>query len=398
MLENTSAKNRRVLISGGGIAGLTLGILLYERGWEPLVIERDPELRTEGYMIDFFGTGWDVAERIGIVEQLRAVKYPINYIEFVDNIGKPYVRTPISRVRQVFKDKYVYLRRSDLEKILFDRAKSAGLDVRFSTVVKYLNDTGSSMEVEFENGRQDSFSLVFGADGVHSNVRELTFGPEEKFARFLGAYVTAFHTANKYDIVDSIKLFEEKDHTIGYYPIGNQVMTAFYVFRNLNAGFIPHEERLPLLKDKFKDSGWLGKQVLEDLDLKTPVFFDSLTQILMPTWSKGRIALLGDASSCLTLIAGQGSHMAMGAAYVIARELERHNGEHEPAFSAYEAFLKPLVIARQDSAAAFSNTFIPSQNSRMWLRRIVIKLIFNRFLLGYFLSSFGAKSVLGHYE
>jgi 2-polyprenyl-6-methoxyphenol hydroxylase-like FAD-dependent oxidoreductase len=398
MLENASVKNRRVLISGGGIAGLTLGILLCERGWEPLVIERDPELWTEGYMIDFFGTGWDVAERIGIVEQLRAVKYPINYIEFVDNIGKPYVTTPISRVRQVFKDKYVYLRRSDLEKILFDWAKAAGLDVQFNTVVKSLDDNGSAVDVVFENNSRDSFSLVFGADGVHSRVRELTFGPEERFARFLGAYVTAFHTANKYNIIDSIKIFKEKDHTIGYCPIGNQVMSAFYVFRNTNAGFIPHEERLPLLKDKFKDSEWLGKQVLEDLDPKTLVFFDSLTQILMPTWSKGRIALLGDASSCLTLIAGQGSHMAMGASYVIARELERHNGEHEPAFSAYEAFLKPLVTARQDSAAAFSNTFIPSQNSRMWLRRIIIKLIFNRFLLGYFLSSFGAKSVLRHYE
>ena len=98
MVKTDISATKRVLISGGGIAGLTLGILLRVKGWEPLLIERDPALRTEGYMIDFFGTGWDVAERIGIVDELRAVKYPIDYLEFVDHTGKPYVSAPISRV------------------------------------------------------------------------------------------------------------------------------------------------------------------------------------------------------------------------------------------------------------------------------------------------------------
>ena len=398
MVKTDISATKRVLISGGGIAGLTLGILLRVKGWEPLLIERDPALRTEGYMIDFFGTGWDVAERIGIVDELRAVKYPIDYLEFVDHTGKPYVSAPISRVRQALNDNYVYLRRSDLEKILFERAKSAGLNVRFGTTIRSLNDIGSSVEVEFEDGSRDSFSLVFGADGVHSRVRELAFGPEEQFARFLGAYVTAFHIANKYDITNSIKLYEEVDHTIGYYPINDNVITSFYVFRSGNEGYVQHEKRLPLLKEKFENAGWIGKRVLEDLTPETPVFFDSLTQILMPHWSNGRIALLGDACACLTLIAGQGSHMAMGEAYVIASELERYGGEHLPAFQAYEEFLKPPVMAKQDSAARFSKSFIPSVDSRMWLRRIVIRFVFNRFLIGYFLSSFGSKSVLRRYS
>ena len=110
---------------------------------------------------------------------------------------------------------------------------------------------------------------------------------------------------------------------------------------------------------------------------KEPIYFDSLTQIVMPHWSKGRVALLGDACGCLTLLAGQGSHMAMAGAYVIARELERHDGDYSAAFAAYEAKLKPAVTKRQDDAAAFARYFIPSARSRPWLRRLVIKMMFS---------------------
>jgi 2-polyprenyl-6-methoxyphenol hydroxylase-like FAD-dependent oxidoreductase len=393
-----STSNKRVLISGGGIAGLTLGILLYEKGWQLLVIERDPTLRTEGYMMDFFGTGWDVAERIGIVDALRGVKYPIDYLEYVNNAGKPYASVPISRVRRALGGNYVYLRRSDLETILFERAKGAGLDVRFGAVIRSLEDTGSSVEVEFEDGSRDSFSLVFGADGVHSKVRELAFGPEEQFARFLDAYVAAFHSGNKYSLQNSFKMFEEPDHLVGLYPLSDKLMTGFYVFRSPNLGYVQREKRLPLLKERFQSSRWVSKRVLENIDPSTPIFFDSLTQILMPKWSKGRIALLGDACGCLTLVAGQGSHMAMGDAYVIARELERYSGDYQRAFQSYETFLKPIITSKQNSAARFSKIFVPTPKSRMWLRRLVIRLVFSRLLIGFGLSGFGSRSVLERYN
>ena len=339
-----------------------------------------------------------MAERIGIVDALRAVKYPINYLEYVDNTGKPYSSVTVSRVKLALGGNYVYLRRSDLERILFERARSAGLEVRFGTVIRSLRDIGSSVEVEFEDNSRDSFSLVFGADGVHSRVRELTFEPEEKYARFLGAYVAAFHAVNKYDLRNSFKMFEEKDHLIGLYPLSDQLMTGFYVFRSSNLGYVLRENRLPLLKERFQNSGWIGNKVLEDIDPTTPIFFDSLTQIKMPEWSKGRISLLGDACGCLTLVAGQGSHMAMADAYVITRELERYAGDHKQAFQSYAAFLKPITTKKQDSAARFSKIFVPSQKSHMWLRRMVTRLVFSRLLIGFGLSEFGSKSVLAPYD
>lgn len=129
--------SKKVLISGGGIAGLTLGILLKEKGWEPLVIERDPAVRTEGYMMDFFGTGWDVADRMGLLSDIRKIHYPIEYLEYVDRNGNPHFpAVPIDRVRRAFKGKYAYIRRPDLEFILFNRALASGVKIKFGTTIQ----------------------------------------------------------------------------------------------------------------------------------------------------------------------------------------------------------------------------------------------------------------------
>lgn len=390
---------KKILISGGGIAGLTLSILLYEKGWEPVIIERDLALRAEGYMMDFFGTGWDVAERMGMLDSLRDIHYPIDYIEYVDNSGRPYFSIPVSRVRKALNGRYAYLRRSDLEQILFERAKSIGLNVRFGTTISALHDADFEVEVVFNDGKGDAFALVFGADGVHSRVRELIFGPEAQFDRFLGYYVVAFHTSNQYGVGNSVKLYEEPDRVACFYPLDEELMDAVYIFRHPDVGVVPEEQRLPLVERAFQGAGWIAEQVLQDLPPASSVFFDSTTQIVMPAWTKGRVALLGDACGCLTLIAGQGSHMAMAGAYVIARELERHGPDYPAALNSYEAFLKPFINKKQKDAVRLSRNFVPSRSSNIMLRHTVIRLLFSKMFARWGLSHFfGARSVLERYQ
>ena len=136
--------DKKVLISGGGIAGLTLGILLKENGWDPLVIERDPALRTEGYLLYFFGTGWDVAERIGLAGEIMKIRYPIDSLEYVDQKGLPiFPAIRIDHVRRIFGGKYTFLRRQDLERILFNRSLSAGVPIRFGTTIQSIHEEDS---------------------------------------------------------------------------------------------------------------------------------------------------------------------------------------------------------------------------------------------------------------
>ncbi len=385
-----------VLISGGGIAGLTLGILLKEAGFEPLIVEREPTLRAEGYMMDFFGSGWDVAERMDLVDELRAIHYPIDALEFVDDQGKPYVSVPIDVVRRALGGNYVYLRRSDLESILHDRAQADGVVIRFGSSIAALTQDGDKVDVTFEDGADAPFDLVFGADGVRSKVRTLVFGDQQQVDRFLGAYVAAFHLEDhRFDLGRALKLHEETDRVGAFYPLDERRMDATYVFRH-DELHVPHERRFDFVRDAFKGAGWILERVLDEHSGAGPLFFDSMTQIVMPRWYQGRVALLGDACGCLTLLAGQGSHMAMAGAYVLARELERH-GSHDEAFAAYQALLKPAVDKRQRDAASFARVFVPSADSHPWLRRLVIRLMFNSIAMPLVFRFFGAKSVLAGY-
>ncbi|MGD9263966.1 MAG: FAD-dependent monooxygenase, partial [Methyloceanibacter sp.] len=130
----------RPLISGAGIAGLTLAICLKEYGEDPVVVEQSPELPDQGYMMDFYGSGWDVADRMGLVDKLRALRYPIDKLQFVNSEGKPYTSVPIKRMKRALNGKYVYVRRPDLLRILYERAKALGVEVRFGTEVTDLRE------------------------------------------------------------------------------------------------------------------------------------------------------------------------------------------------------------------------------------------------------------------
>jgi 2-polyprenyl-6-methoxyphenol hydroxylase-like FAD-dependent oxidoreductase len=384
---------KRILISGGGIAGLTLAIALKRHGFDRLVIEREPGLRREGYMMDFFGSGWDVAERMGLLPALREIRYPIDTLEFVDRAGAPYVHMPIERMRHALNDKYVYLRRQDLERILAERAREQGVAVRYGCSLDALEDMGDAVTARFTDGGAETFALVVGADGVHSRVRDLVFGPEAQFARFLGLYVAGFHAPSEgFSIGRTVKLYEETDRVAFLYPLDARRLDATYVFRQAEI-HVPHAERLAFLRARYRGAGWIAQDVLDAYTNEDPIFFDSVTQIVMPQWHKGRVALIGDACGCLTLLAGQGSHMAMAGGYVLAQELARQP-DHETAFAAYQNFLRPHVERRRKDAARFAGLFVPGARSRPWLRRLVIKLLFSNAGLKYGLRFFGSKSAL----
>lgn len=383
----------RILVSGAGIAGLTLAIELKRLGFEPLVIEREPALRREGYMMDFFGTGWDVASRLGLIERLRAVRYPIDAVEFVEDKGKPYVHAPIDRVRHALDNRYTYLRRPDLERILFDCARDAGVKVRFGTSLAGIEDRGTDVVGHFEHGESESFALVIGADGVHSRVRELSFGPEAQFARFLGLIIAAFHvTGNTAPLGRCVKLHEEADRFMFLYPLDTRRIDATFVLRHDDV-HVPRERRAEFLAKNLQGAGWIAQDVLRAHANDEPIFFDSATQIVMPQWYRGRVALIGDACGCLTLIAGQGSHMAMAGGYVLAHELARQP-DHASAFAAYERLLKPHVDKKRKDAARFARVFVPTARSHFWLRRLVLQAFFSRPLISLGLSVFGTRSIL----
>ncbi|MDD1679364.1 MAG: FAD-dependent monooxygenase [Methanomicrobiales archaeon] len=397
-VQQSNEQERKVLISGGGIAGLTLGILLNRNGWDPVIVERDPAFRTSGYMMDFFGTGWDVAERMGVIEEIQRVRYPFEYREYVDQQGRPrFPRIPLEQISQAFYGKSVSIRRPDLARILYNRATSEGVSVRFGTTIEKVRETDMEVEAQFNNGDTDSFRLLFGADGVHSRVREMVFGPVSVRERFLGYYVAGCDLESSgYDLGDSVKVYEEPGRAAWFYPLKDR-MEALYFFSFGHVGHLPHEKRLPFVRERYKGAGWIAEKVLQKLPESEPTYFDSMTQKRLPSWQKGRVALLGDACGCLTPLASQGSHMAMAAAFILAQELQRHSGDHRRAFLAYEDFLKPIVSRKQDLASHLAHRFIPRMHTPLFLRYLAFRLAFSPLFIRHFLASFGGKSILDRY-
>lgn len=384
---------RRVLISGAGIAGLTLAIQLKRHGFEPVVIERSETLRTEGYMMEFFGTGWDVAQRMGLTERLRTIKYPIAALGFVDDAGDPYFRVPVERISGALGGHYAYLRRPDLERALAERAKELDIEIRLANSLHNVHSLRDRVHVSFVNGRTDDFDLVIGADGAHSRVRQLVFGIERQFACFLGLYVAAIHLAKGGGRLDGMcKLFEETDRSAFFYPLDDERMDATYVFRSPEQD-IPPGRSLGFVRSQYEGGGWITGDTLRDYTASEPVYFDPATMIVMPRWHRGRVALIGDACGALTLLSGQGAQMAMAGAYVLAEQLA-HNDNHREAFAAYQAAIKPHVDRKQKESTTFANVFVPGKRSMPWLRRLAIKLMFSTVGLPLAMRWFGARSVL----
>lgn len=391
-MKNT--KTHPILISGGGIAGLSLGLCLHRVGMQVLVIERAPALRTEGYMMDFFGTGWDAAERLGILDEVKHVHYPIDALEYVDRTGKPYIHIPIQRIKNALKSKYTFLRRQDLEQVLFDQTKAAGVPIRFGTSIETISQEPDCVNVRFTNGEESVFSLIIGADGIHSRVRELVFGPYAQFAKYLGYYVAAFHRKADKPLGRAFKLHEEPDLLTGIYPVAKDGMDATLIFRTHDLGFVETEKRLGIVQKAVAASDWIAPEIVADQPSDASFFFDPVSQIVMPTWHRGRVALVGDAAWCLTLLAGQGSHMALAGAMVLAEELAQYQGDHAQAFQRYEDALRPAIINKQKEAVRMGKYFVPTRSSHPALRRLVIKALFSTPGIGLSMRSFGSQSIL----
>ncbi|HVA29406.1 MAG TPA: FAD-dependent monooxygenase [Candidatus Baltobacteraceae bacterium] len=383
----------RVLVAGGGIAGLTLAYWLDRYGIEAVVVERAAGIRREGYAIDFFGTGFDVAERMGIADALKAKQVPVDRLVYVDETGKTIAVLAIDRMRAMLGGKYAALMHHALEQTLFESVER-NVEVRFGQSISAIAEMPNGIDVDFEDGHHDRFDLVVGADGLHSALRETVLGLERNVLRPLGYAVATYRVPNRYDLGRTWAMLTAPGRIIGVYTSDDPAsLFAFFFYRTTDSAHVPRAERLACLQHEFSNIGWIAGDLLRDGPPGEGIFMDAVAQIRMPSWSRGRIAFVGDACGCPTLVSGQGASLAMGGAYLLAHHLHE-SADYRTAFERYESFFRPNVEAQQRSAVRFTRQFAPNTWFGVALQRLLLRVLFRDPFIGLMRGMFDGRSAL----
>ncbi len=349
-------KNKNILISGASIGGPALAYWLSRHGFDVTVVERSAALRSGGQAIDVRGPALDVAERMGILDDIRRMSTSIRGMSMVDSTGKELFRSTERTLTDLeFDSPDIEVMRDDLSKLIYRAAgEQEHVEYLFGDSIASLDQNDDGVRVTFERNAPRTFDLVVGADGLHSNVRRLAFGPESEFIRHLGTYLAVFTAPNFLDLDHWQVLCAAEKAWGGVMSARDntelRVYLGFEPDEPLVYDFRDTEAHKQILADRLAHAGWEFPKALTYMWDAPDFHFDSMSQIHMDSWSRGRVVLLGDAGYCGSPMSGQGTSMAMVGAYVLAGELKAAEGDHNVAFAAYEKELREYVTQNQELA------------------------------------------------
>ncbi|WP_432941771.1 FAD-dependent monooxygenase [Kribbella sp. CA-253562] len=337
----------KVLISGAGIAGPALAYWLRRAGLEPTVVELAAAPRPGGQTVDIRGIAQEVVRRMGLMPAVKARRLPEKGLAYIRANGKQAAALPAEVLDGAGPVAEIEILRGDLSEILL--AATPDVEYLYGDSVTGLTQTTDGVRVSFATAADRDFDLVVGADGVHSRIRALAFGPEAEFVRHLGGYGAYFTIPAPEDLDGWMKIHNAPGgRWVGLRPDHDpRFARALLSFRSPEISYNRRdaEEQKALLARRFHGTGWHTRKVVDGMRAAEDFYFDSTSSVVVPEWSRGRVVLLGDAGYCGSPLAGHGTAMSLVGAYVLAGELAA-DGDHRRAFPAYQEGMREYVVQR----------------------------------------------------
>ncbi|MCX0271227.1 FAD-dependent monooxygenase [Nocardia zapadnayensis] len=340
----------RVLVAGASIAGPALAHWLCRRGAEVTVVERAPELRPGGQAVDARGIAKEVIARMGLDAAVRAARtetagaYTVdaegNVLETYrsdDNGGDGYIAE-------------IEILRGDLSRVLHEDTRDR-VGYIFGDRIAELTQDADGVDVAFEGGGRRRFDLVIGADGLHSALRAMAFGPHERFIRHLGHVLAFYSVPNEFGLDRWLLDYQESGRSAGLRPLRDatraMAMLSFPA-ADLDVDHRDIAAQKRLLREQMAGLGWWTPRILAHLDDTPDFYLDQVAQVVMDRWSIGRVGLLGDAAFSSSPMSGAGTGLALVGAYLLAGELAAAAWEPEAGFAGYERRMRSFVEANQE--------------------------------------------------
>ncbi|MFB9328298.1 FAD-dependent monooxygenase [Paenibacillus aurantiacus] len=371
-------KGRKILISGSSIAGPALAYWLHRYGFEVTIVERASGLRKGGFGVDIRGAAITVLERMGILEQVRAADTRMTGVYFVDERGK--TRGKISEAGMGNEQGVdIEVMRDDLADMLHNLTKDT-IRYVWGDSITDMQETKEGVRVQFAHHAPQTFDAVIGADGLHSHVRKLTFGDESQFKRSLGCYISVFTTSNYLNLDYCQQLYTMPGKTVGMYSARhNAEAKGMFVFKSAPLQYDRHDpdSQKRLVAEAFgSTTGWETERLLQSMKTSDDFYFDEICQIHMPAWSKGRVALVGDAAYGPSPLSGQGTSLALVGAYILAGELKSALGDYPKAFANYEQAMRPYVEKNQKIGLTAAASMVASSKFKITLQDWMFRIPF----------------------
>jgi 2-polyprenyl-6-methoxyphenol hydroxylase-like FAD-dependent oxidoreductase len=374
---NASINNKNILISGASIAGPALAWWLNKYGFNVTIVEKAPKLRDGGYRVDIRGAAAEVVERMGLMADVREDGTALKGSSLVNRKGKTILNLDDPNIFGMRQENDVEIMRGDLTTILYDATKYT-TEYIFDDSITGIFQTRNDVTVTFKNGEPRNFDLVVGADGLHSNVRNLTFGNHPSFINDLGHYVAICTIPNYFKLDHREISYPSAGKLINVYSTHKQdEAKAFFMFASAPIKYNHHDiaQQKNILANHFKNAGWETEKLLQAMHSADDFYFDSISQVQVDSLSKSRVVLLGDAGYCPSPASGQGTSMALVGAYVLAGELAAANSDHFAAFLKYEWEMKGYIRKNQQLGISVLSEMIPKSKRQVWFQNLMLSLL-----------------------
>lgn len=356
--EEDAVDSTRVLVAGASIAGPALAHWLHRRGAAVTVIERAPALRPGGQAVDARGVAREVIRRMGLDAAVRAARTRTagGHTVDVDGTVLETYRADDDGGDGLIAE--IEILRGDLSRVLHEDTRD-DVEYVFGDRILHLHQDADGVDVAFAGGDRQRFELVIGADGLHSALRGMVFGPHERFVRHLGLVLCFYGVPNEFGLDRWMLEYQQAGRSAGLRPL-QDAARAMATFSFASTDFaVDHRDvaaQKRLLRERMAGFGWLSSRILDHLDDTDDFYLDQVAQVVMDRWSSGRVGLLGDAAFSSSPMSGQGTGLALVGAHLLAGELAGAGWDPVAGFAAYEERMRPFVEANQEIGRLHAGT------------------------------------------